>query len=323
MLASSESQGFIHKFFRGSVFSVHNRDNMVYTIYGFFPCKPHFRLPCFPRSMPDLLSFFSLPASFRWQDIADILIVSYIIYRGIILIRGTRAVQMLGGAVVIAFFYFLSTTFDLLTLQLLLRYLLGSILLIIVVIFQEDIRRALTEIGRRPFAKNQKIAANDLTEIISAVVSLSRKRIGALIIIERETGLLEYIETGFILDAQLLQQLLLAIFYPTSPMHDGAVVIRKGRIHSAGCVLPLSKNLDIDKRYGMRHRAALGLSERTDAVIITVSEETQEISIVKDGTIQLVRDEEHLEFALKDIFLVQENKQTFWKRWSNKKNYLR
>jgi diadenylate cyclase len=273
--------------------------------------------------MPDLLSFFSLPASFRWQDIADILIVSYIIYRGIILIRGTRAVQMLGGAVVIAFFYFLSTTFDLLTLQLLLRYLLGSILLIIVVIFQEDIRRALTEMGRRPFAKNQKIAANDLTEIISAVVSLSRKRIGALIIIERETGLLEYIETGFILDAQLLQQLLLAIFYPTSPMHDGAVVIRKGRIHSAGCVLPLSKNLDIDKRYGMRHRAALGLSERTDAVIITVSEETQEISIVKDGTIQLMRDEEHLEFALKDIFLVQENKQTFWKRWSNKKNYLR
>ncbi|MCI5144639.1 MAG: TIGR00159 family protein, partial [Candidatus Electrothrix sp. AR3] len=137
-------------------------------------------------------SFFdtsSFPASFRWQDLADILIVSFMIYRGILLIRGTRAVQMLAGVLVIALLYILSITLDLLTLQLLLRYLLSSILLITVIIFQDDIRRALTEMGRSPFIKNLRIADDDLTEIVSAAVCMSRKRIGALIIIERETGL--------------------------------------------------------------------------------------------------------------------------------------
>lgn len=265
--------------------------------------------------MSNLFSTFSLPGSFRWQDIADILIVSFIVYRIIILIRGTRAVQMLVGALVIALLYFFSTAFDLLALQLLLRSLLSSILLILVIIFQEDIRRALTEMGRTPFFRTQSIAADDLAQLISAAVSLSRRRIGALIIIERETGLQEYIETGFIVDSRLVQELLLAIFQTKSPLHDGAVVIKKGRIHSASCVLPLSKNLSIDKRYGMRHRAALGLSEMTDAVIISVSEETQEISVVQGGTITPMRDEEKLETVLKDIFLAGEKKAPLWQRW--------
>ncbi|MCW5199075.1 diadenylate cyclase CdaA [Desulfobulbus sp. F3] len=269
--------------------------------------------------MPSLSISFSFPSSFRWQDAADILIVSFIVYRIIILIRGTRAVQMLAGALVIALLYFLSTALDLLALQLLLRSVLSSILLVTVIIFQDDIRRALTEMGRTPFFKSQNLAANDLTEIISAAVSLSRRRIGALIIIERETGLQEYVETGFIIDSRLVQELLLAIFQTKSPLHDGAVVIKKGRIHSAACVLPLSKNHSIDKRYGMRHRAALGLSEMTDAVIISVSEETQEISVVKGGRITPMKDEEKLETVLKDIFLVQEQKPSFWQRWTAKK----
>jgi diadenylate cyclase len=272
--------------------------------------------------MPSLFSSFSFPSSFRWQDAADILIVSFIVYRIIILIRGTRAVQMLAGALVIALLYFLSTALDLLALQLLLRSVLSSILLITVIIFQDDIRRALTEMGRTPFFKNHKIAADDLTQIISATVSLSRRRIGALIIIERETGLQEYIETGFIIDSRLLQELLLSIFLTKSPLHDGAVVIKKGRIHSAACVLPLSKNLNIDKRYGMRHRAALGLSEMTDAVIISVSEETQEISVVQGGVITPMRDEDKLETVLKDIFLVREKKPSLWKRWISRKRPL-
>ncbi|MCI5211846.1 MAG: TIGR00159 family protein, partial [Candidatus Electrothrix sp. ATG2] len=211
--------------------------------------------------------------------------------------------------------YFVSIQMDLLTLQLLLRYLLSSILLILVVIFQDDIRRVLTEMGKTPFLKTQKMAARELTEIISAAVYMARRRIGALIIIERDTGLAEYIETGFIIDAKLLQELLVALFFPMSPMHDGAVVIKKGRIHSAACLLPLSKNPAIDKRYGTRHRAALGLSEETDAVIIAVSEETQEISIVQGGDIAPMRDEVELETLLKEILLGNNSRTTsLWKK---------
>lgn len=306
----------------GPLCSVQNSDNMLYKNRLIFTLqKKHAACPCSAVLifMSNLFSTFSLPGSFRWQDIADILIVSFIVYRIIILIRGTRAVQMLVGGLVVALLYFLSTAFDLLALQLLLRSVLSSILLILVIIFQDDIRRALTEMGRAPFFRNQNIGDDDLTQLISAAVSLSRRRIGALIIIERETGLQEYIETGFIIDSRLVQELLLAIFQTKSPLHDGAVVIKKGRIHSAACVLPLSKNLNIDKRYGMRHRAALGLSEMTDAVILSVSEETQEISVVQGGTITPMRDEEKLESVLRDIFLTVEKKAPLWRRWINRK----
>jgi diadenylate cyclase len=144
---------------------------------------------------------------------------------------------------------------------------------------------------------------------------MARRRIGALIIIEQETGLAEYIETGFVLDAKLLEELLVALFFPMSPMHDGAVVVKKGRIHSAACLLPLSKNPDIDKRYGTRHRAALGLSEETDAVIIVVSEETQEISVVQGGAITPMRDEVRLELLLKEILLTPHSGNgSFWQK---------
>ncbi|MCI5178302.1 MAG: TIGR00159 family protein [Candidatus Electrothrix sp. AW3_4] len=262
--------------------------------------------------MSDFFHTFNFSRSIRWQDFVDILIVSFIIYRTILLIRGTRAVQMLFGILLVSCVYFLSIRLDLLTLQLLLRYLLSSILLILVVIFQDDIRRVLTEMGKAPFLKKQKMAAHDLSEIISAAVYMARRRIGALIIIERDTGLAEYIETGFILDAKLLEELLVALFFPMSPMHDGAVVIKEGRIHSAACLLPLSKNPEINKRYGTRHRAALGLSEETDAVVIVVSEETQEISIVQNGNITPMRDEIKLEARLKEILLMNSRSRSLW-----------
>lgn len=267
-------------------------------------------------SMPDILS------SLRWQDIADILIVSYIIYRVILLIRGTRAVQMLVGIIVITIIYFISNQLNLLTLHWLLRTFLSSILLIIIIVFQRDIRRALTQMGKTPFQKNQDMAVQDLGEVISAAVYMARRRIGALIILERDNGLRDYIESGFILDANLLHELLVAIFFPMSPMHDGGVIIRDGRIHSAGCLLPLSKNPGIAKRYGTRHRAALGLSEETDAVILVVSEETQEISIVQNGKIMPLSDEEKLTSELQQIFLTQGNTTPLWKTWINKKNTL-
>ena len=267
--------------------------------------------------MPDLVNSLSF---LRWQDIVDILIVSYIIYRIILLIQGTRAVQMLAGIIVITILYFISNELNLLTLHWLLRTFLSSILLIIIIVFQRDIRRALVQMGKTPFQKNQDMAVHDLNEIVTAVVYMAQRSIGALIIIERETGLRDSIETVFLINANLFHEMLVTIFFPMSPMHDGGVVIRKGRIHSAGCLLPLSKNLDIDKRYGTRHRAALGLSEETDAIIIVVSEETQEISIVQGGKITSLRDEKQLSSILKNIFLIPENSTSPWKNWLNKKN---
>ncbi len=265
--------------------------------------------------MPDIFS------SLRWQDIVDILIVSYIIYRIILLIRGTRAVQMLVGIIVITIIYLISSRLDLLALHLLLRTFLSSILLIVIIVFQRDIRRALTQMGKTPFfQKNQDMAAHEISEIISAAMYMAKRRIGALIIIERENGLRDYIESGFILDANLLRELLVAIFFPMSPMHDGGVIVQNGRIHSAGCLLPLSRNPNINKRYGTRHRAALGLSEETDAIIIVVSEETQEISIVQGGRITPLRDEEKLTEMLKNIFLTREKTSPLWKTWLKRKN---
>ncbi len=266
--------------------------------------------------MPEIFNSFS---PLRWQDVADILIVSFIIYRAILLIRGTRAVQMLLGLFLVTFIYYLSSKLELLTLHLLLRYLLSSLFFILIIVFQKDIRRALTQMGKTPFQKNEDMAVHEINEIITAVIYMARRRIGALIVIERDTGIRDYIETGFTLNAQLLNELLVAIFFPMSPMHDGAVIIQDGKIHSAGCLLPLSQNTAIKKRYGTRHRAALGLSEETDAVILVISEETQEISIVRGGEITPLHDEEKLDTILKSLFVSSEKTIPLWKKWFNRK----
>ncbi len=264
-----------------------------------------------------MINFLS---SLRWQDIIDILIVSVIIYRIILLIRGTRAVQMLIGIVVITVIYFISRELDLLTLNWLLRTFLSSIFLIVIIVFQRDIRRVLTQVGKTPFQKQHDLVAQDLNEIIKAATHLARRRIGAIIAIERETGLRDYIESGHSIDAKLTRELLISIFLPTSPIHDGAIVLYNGRIHSAGCLLPLSKNPYIAKRYGTRHRAAIGLSEETDAVVIVISEETQEISIALNGSITVLTDEENLAKKLHSIFIPPDLPGYSWKNWLGKAN---
>lgn len=250
--------------------------------------------------------------SIRLLDIIDIALVSYIIYRIILLLRGTRAVQMLAGIAIIIIIYFLSGKFELQTLHWLFKTFLGSIILVIVILFQSDIRRALTQMGRSPFHRADDVDSRDLDEIIRAATYMARRRIGALIVIERDTGLRDYIDTGHRLDARLRYELLVAIFLPSSPMHDGGVIIHNGRIHSSGCLLPLSQNPGIDKRFGTRHRAALGLSEETDAVVLVVSEETQEISLVQNGTITTFHDEKSLAAALKAI-CISTKKTSRWK----------
>jgi diadenylate cyclase len=252
--------------------------------------------------------------SMRLLDIIDILIVSFIIYRIMLLIRGTRAVQMLVGIALIIIIYFLSSKFELQTLHWLLKTFLGSILVVIVILFQADIRRALTQMGKSPFQKAGNVAEKDIEEIVRAATYMARRRIGALMVLERDTGLRDIVATGHRLDARLRHELLVAIFLPSSPMHDGGVVIHKGRIHSSGCLLPLSQSTRLDKRFGTRHRAALGLSEETDAIVIVVSEETQEISLVQHGTITPFHDENVLASSLREL-LAPQKKTAGWKSW--------
>ena len=251
----------------------------------------------------------------RWQDILDILVVAFIIYQLMAIIRGTRSVQMVLGLIVVGAVYLMASFLDLATLQWLLKTFLSSILIIIVIVFQQDIRRALTQVGKSPFQRNLDMAEKDLDEIIRAVFYLSKRRIGALIVIERETGLREFLESGFRLNANLSKELLISIFMPVSPLHDGGVIIYKGRVQTAGCIMPLSQNPYINKRFGTRHRAAIGLSEETDAVIIVVSEETQEVSLVQHGALTAMHDEMTLTNTLKTIFLPKSGSSGGWKQW--------
>jgi diadenylate cyclase len=256
---------------------------------------------------------FDIVKYFRWQDAVDVLLVSFIIYRVILIIRGTRAVQMLAGIAVLIILYFGARELELLSLYWLLRTLLNSLFLIIIIVFQRDIRRALTQVGKTPFFKTHDESDQYINELVEATAYLARRRIGALIVLERNTGLRDYLESGHTIDAKLTKELLISLFLPTSPLHDGGVVINNSRIQTAGCLLPLSKNPYIDKRYGTRHRAAIGLSEETDAVIVVVSEETQDISIVQQGVITKLENDKALKAELRNLFVHKEMQPLLWK----------
>ncbi len=224
--------------------------------------------------------------SLRVQDAIDILLIAFVIYRIMDLIRGTRAVQMLIGLAVVFLGFVSSQYFGLYTLNWILDNFLSSILLVIVVIFQDDIRRALTQVGSRPFfGRERGIQQEELEEIVRAAVNLTSKRIGALIAFQREVGLNQYVEVGTRLDARVSKELITSIFIPSSPIHDGALIIHEGRMIAAGCFLPLTTNPHVSKTLGTRHRAAIGLTEETDAIVIVISEEEGAISLVREGRI--------------------------------------
>mgnify|MGYP001405838006 CR=1 FL=1 len=224
-----------------------------------------------------------------WRDLLDILLVSILVYELLKLIRGTRAVQMaIGGGVVVALFYG-SRWAHLETVNWLIRNFLSYAVFAAIVLFQSDIRRALAHLGRAPFfrylAKGES-AEESIEELIVAAGMLSKRRIGAIIAVERQIGLRGYIESGIPLDAVMTYDLLLSIFHPSSPLHDGAVIVREDRIAAAACFLPLTVNPKFGKELGSRHRAAIGLTEENDAVAIVVSEESGAISVVVDGQIE-------------------------------------
>ncbi|HXU44762.1 MAG TPA: diadenylate cyclase CdaA [Thermoanaerobaculia bacterium] len=225
-----------------------------------------------------------------WRDPIDILAVAVVVYNLLLLIRGTRAVQMLLGIVFVGFVYYAARLADLPTLQTLLESLLIVLPFAVIILFQQEIRRALANFGRNPLwglARQQKVAST-FNEVVLAATTLAARRIGALIVIERLQGLRNYIENGVRIDAQLSYGLLINIFTPDTPLHDGAVIVQDDRIAAAACFLPLSVNPELSKEFGTRHRAALGLTEETDALAVVVSEETGIISVVIDG--EIIRD---------------------------------
>jgi len=226
----------------------------------------------------------------RWQDLVDILLVCIIVYRVLLLIRGTRAVQMLTGFGIILIFYYLAERLKFYTLHTILQEFFNNLIIILIIVFQDEIRKALTQVGRNPFftTTNTIEEVAIIEEICQAASLLAQSRVGALIVLERETGLKNYIEAGTVLDSRVTADLIVSVFHPSSPIHDGAVIIRNSRISSAGCLLPISRDPAINKELGTRHRAALGLTHETDAVVIVVSEERGEISLVHHGT--MVRD---------------------------------
>jgi diadenylate cyclase len=223
-----------------------------------------------------------------WWDLLDIAIVSILIYEFLKLIRGTRAVQMAVGSLLIVGLFYVSRLAPLQTLNWIIRNVLVYVGFAAIVIFQSDIRRALAHFGRAPFFRYFSRESPDETieEVVVAATTLASQRTGAIIAIEREIGLRNYIESGIPLDAEITYDLLVTIFQPTSPLHDGAVVLQENRVAAAACFLPLTVNPKVGRELGTRHRAAIGLTEENDAIAVVVSEERGQIAIAIEGTLE-------------------------------------
>ncbi|MYL66013.1 TIGR00159 family protein [Bacillus hwajinpoensis] len=240
-------------------------------------------------------------------EIIDILLVTYVIYKIIMLIRGTKAVQLLKGITVIIAAWFLSSFFELNTLHWILERVVLYGLLAIIIIFQPELRRALEQLGRGRLFARSAVEEEETNKMVEAIIKsssyMAKRRIGALLSIERETGLNDYVETGIPMNAKLTSELLINIFIPNTPLHDGAVILKKDEILAAACYLPLSESPFISKELGTRHRAALGISEVTDSLTLVVSEETGSISLTKNGELHRNLSEE----ALRDLLNAELN----------------
>ncbi len=245
-------------------------------------------------------------AHYRWfNDTADIALVYYLLYRLLLIIKGTRAFQMLIGIGLIVIVLIASQAFEFFTLNWIIHSFWTQIVLAVVILFQPEIRRTLARVGERHLFRSLSSVESSkfIEETVKAAVSMANKRIGALIVLERDTDLTTIIEMGTELDAKVTKEILVSIFLPYSPIHDGAAIIRNGRIIAAGCFLPLTLSSNLSKALGTRHRAAVGLTEESDAVIVVVSEETGEISVVLNGAIEHNADAPALRKTLSDLFV--------------------
>jgi len=262
----------------------------------------------------------------RINDVIDILIIAYVLYRLILVIHKTRAEQLLKGLAVLIVITKVSEWLQLRTVNYILRNAMTVGVIALLIVFQPELRRGLESLGRSGFlGKNffffneeEKDMSEVLGEICDAVQFLSRSKIGALIVLERETGLNELIETGIAMDSKISSELLINTFIPNTPLHDGAVIIRGDRIMAAGCFLPLTDNQNLSSELGTRHRAGIGVTEISDAVAIIVSEETGTISLAQNGRISRHLDAKTLKEVLSSIFEVKDTKKPVWKKWGNK-----
>lgn len=276
--------------------------------------------------------------TFTPTDVLDILVVAYITYQILKLVKETRAIQLVKGLAVLLLLYSLAFYLKLKAMTFIMENVLQIGAIALLVVFQPELRRALEQVGRTKVSYlnifNQSVDEKQeeqqkwkkaITAICESCVSLSRKKIGALIVIERQTRLGEIIKTGTLVGAEPSSEIIGNIFFPNSPLHDGAMIIRSGKIYAAGCFLPLSDNHEISKELGTRHRAALGMSENSDAIIIVVSEETGVITLAMNGrlnrnyTLEELHDTLSAELILSDEASADNKKPMFWKVKNNEK----
>jgi diadenylate cyclase len=254
--------------------------------------------------MPPFLTDLLRRPPVTWEDLLDIAIVSVLVYELLKLIRGTRAVQMAVATAFIVGLFYISRGLQLETLNWLIRNIAGYVVFAAIVLLQTDIRRALVHLGRgRIFRRFERGDGDEETaeELVAAATTLAAKKTGAIIVIERAIGLRNYIESGIALDARISYDLLVSIFQPTSPLHDGAVIVQGDRIAAAACFLPLTIAPRLGRELGSRHRAAIGVTEENDSVAIVVSEETGRISVAQDGAIEYDIEAGRLRERLKDV----------------------
>ena len=259
-----------------------------------------------------------------FNDVLDILIVTYVIYELLNFISETRAQQLVKGLVIIIAAYFAADFLKLHTMTWLLRGTFTIGIFALIVVFQPEIRRALEKMGRSHFTgRGRNVLDKDkakhvVDEITEAVDTFSKSKTGALLVFEREIALEDILETGTIIDADVSSQLLGNLFYVGSPLHDGAVIIKDDKILAAGCVLPLTENKELNKSLGTRHRAGIGITEKSDCLTIIVSEETGVISIAENGQLERFLDKKSMQKILLDMYLTEENTQPLEKLFDRK-----
>ncbi|WP_202709995.1 diadenylate cyclase CdaA [Sporosalibacterium faouarense] len=260
----------------------------------------------------------------RIRDIIDIAIVAFAFYKLFMLIRETRAEQLIKGIILLLVATRMSQILELYTVQWILEKTMTVGVIALLIVFQPELRRALEYLGRSRLFTKSFVEIKDeamtglIEEIVEAVASLSRQKIGALIVFERDTGLNEVVETGSRINGQVSSGLLINIFIPNTPLHDGAVIIKDETVKAAGCFLPLTDNLHLSKDLGTRHRAALGITEKSDAIAIVVSEETGAISTADNGSLSRYLDIQTLRGTLKDIYKPNSQKQSIFNKWRQK-----
>ncbi len=274
-----------------------------------------------------MFSYIEPYVQFPWviRHIIDISIVSYVVYKMLLLIRETRAEQVLKGLTILLFVTKLSEWLQLNTIYWILKNTATVGVIALLIVFQPELRKALEQIGRGRifdrfmFIQDDKDPLFFINEIARAVQDMARAKTGALIVIERKTGIGDVIETGVKIDGELSGSLLENIFVPNTPLHDGAVIVRGYRIAAAGCFLPLTDNGNINKQLGTRHRAALGISENSDALAIVVSEETGVISIANNGKLTRYLDSKGLKEILKKVYVKEKEPRSFIvKKWRSR-----